>query len=137
MKTNNISFCANLIVNKNLFVKMPEGTPEGYSENLVKEYQEFLSHKVMDKITEGDTIELYREKYRQGFALGIKYTSDALKEPIESGIFTNKKIPSVTIGELIYDTMTFIIIKSGIKQRMSYNHKRNFIEAVKELLKKS
>ena len=136
MKTNNISFCANLIVNKNLYEKMPQGTPEGYSENLIKGYQDFLNHRVMEKITQGDTIELYREKYNRGFALGIKYSSDVFEKPIESGIYTNKKIPSVTLGDLIYDTMTFIIMKSGIRQKLSKNHKENFIEAVKELLKK-
>lgn len=136
MKTNNISFCANLIANKNLYENMPKGTPEGYSEDLIKGYQDFLNHPVMDKITQGDTIELYREKYNKGFAIGIKYISDALKEPIESEIFTNKKIPSVALGSLIYDTMTFIIIKSGIKQRLLRSHQENFIEAAKEILKK-
>ena len=133
---NNISFCANLIINKNLYENMPKGTPEGYSENLIQGYQDFLNHPVMDKITQCDTIELCREKYNKGFAVGIKYTSDTLKEPIESGIYTNKKIPSVTLGSLIYDTMTFIIIKSGIKQKLSKSHQENFIEAAKELLKK-
>ena len=136
MNTNNISFCANLIVDKNLYEKMPKGTPEGYSENLIKGYQDFLNHRVMEQITQGDTIELYKEKYNKGFALGIRYISDNFEKPIESGIYTNKKIPSITLGDLIYDVMTFIIIKSGIKQKISKSHQENFIEAAKELLKK-
>ena len=137
MKVNNISFCAKLIVDKSLYEKMPKGTPEGYSEELIEGYQNFLSHKAIEKITQGDTVEIYREKYNKGFALGIKYTSEALGKTIESGIYTNKKIPSVTLGELIYDTMSFIIIKSGIKQKLSKSHVENFIEAAKELAKRN
>ena len=137
MKVNNISFCAKLIVDESLYEKMPPGTPEGYSKELIEGYQDFLNHKAMKKITQGDTIELYRERYNKGFALGIKYTSEALEKTIESGIYTNKNIPTVTLGELIYDTMSFIIIKSGIKQKLSKSHVENFIEAAKELVKRN
>ena len=70
---------------------MPEGTPTNYTDNLVNEYKKFLDHRVIKEVTEGDTIEIYKAPYNKGFALGMRYTSDKLKEPIESGIYTNKK----------------------------------------------
>ena len=135
MKPNNISFCANLIVDKNLYDKMPQGTPSKYSENLFKGYQDFLNHKIIDKITQGDIIEISKESSSRGFALGIKFISKSLEKPLEGGIYTTEKIPNITLGELIYHTMSFIIIKSGIKTKISKSHQENFIEAVKELLK--
>ena len=134
---NNISFCANLIVDKKLYDKLPQGTPPQYSENLIKGYREFLNHNVINKITQGDVIELTKESSSRGFALGMKYTSELFEKPLEGGIYTTEKIPNITLGELIYHTMSFIIIKSGIKTKISKSHQENFIEAVKELLKNS
>ena len=102
---NNISFKANLVVDKNLYTKLPKGTPEGYTDNLIGEYKKFIEHDVMKKITEGDTIEIYKAPYRQGFAVGLKITSDKFDEPFEGGVFTNKKIPSVSAGSLIFQIL--------------------------------
>lgn len=131
---NNISFKANLIVNKNLYTKMPEGTPQGYTDGLVEEYKKFLDIPVIKKVTESDTIELFKDKYNRGFAIGIKYTSDKLDEPIESGIYTNKKIPSVKSGSLIFDTMVYLMIKSGIEPKFYEKKEKSFARAVKKLL---
>lgn len=131
---NSISFKANLVVNKNLYNKMPQGTPNGYTDELVQAYRKFLDNKVIKTVTQGDTIELYKDKYNRGFALGIRYTSDRLEKPIESGIYTNKKIPSVTIGSLIHDTMVYLIIKSGIKQKYFETTEKTFIKAIQKLL---
>ena len=130
---NNISFKANLIVNDNLYNKMPQGTPENYTDDLITDYRKFLDHRVIKKITEGDTIELYRDKYNRGFALGIKYTSDKLEEPIESGIYTNKKIPEVKAGSLIFQTLQFLVIKSGIDLKFFEPHQKTFERALKKL----
>ena len=131
---NNLSFKANLIVDEKLYKKLPEGTPIGYTEELVAGYKKFLDHKVIKAVTEGDTVELYKDKYNRGFALGIRYTSDKLEKPIESGIYTNKKIPSVSVGSLMHDTMTYLIIKSGIKQRLAEPTQKAFIRAVQTML---
>lgn len=131
---NSISFKANLVVNKNLYNKMPQGTPNGYTDELVQAYRKFLDNKVIKTVTQGDTIELYKDKYNCGFALGIRYTSDSFEKPIESGIYTNKKIPGVTIGSLIHDTMIYLIIKSGIKQKYFETTEKTFIKAIQKLL---
>lgn len=131
---NSISFKANLVVNKNLYNKMPQGTPNGYTDNLVQGYRKFLDNEIIKTVTQNDTIELYKDKYNRGFALGIRYTTDMLEKPIESGIYTNKKIPSVTVGSLIHDTMVYLIIKSGIKQKYSETTEKTFIKALQKLL---
>lgn len=131
---NNTSFKAKLIVNENLYNKMPQGTPDGYTDNLVNSYKKFLDNEIIKTVTKGDTVELYKDKYNKGFALGIRYTSDKLKNPIESGIYTNKKIPTVTVGSLIHDTMVYLIIKSGIQQKYSETTKKSFIRALQKLL---
>ncbi len=132
---NSVSFKAKLIVDDSLYKKMPVGTPENYTNDLVAGYKKFLDHKVIQAVTEGDTVELYRDKYNRGFALGIRYTSDKFDKPIESGIYTQKKIPEVKVGSLIHDTMIYLIMKSGIKQRFSENHQKAFIRALETMLK--
>lgn len=131
---NSVSFKANLIVDDSLYKKMPVGTPENYTDELVAGYKKFLDHKVIQAVTEGDTVELYKDKYNRGFALGIRYTSDKLDKPIESGIHTNKKIPSVSVGSLIHDTMIYLIIKSGIKPRLGETTPKTFIRALQTML---
>ena len=130
---NNVSFKANLVVDKKLYTKMPAGTPEGFTDNLVKEYRKFIDHEVMQKLTEGDTIELYKAPYAPGFALGVKFTSDKLEKPIEGGVYTNKKIPNVNVGSLYFQTMQFIIAKSGIKMGYFEKIEDAFIRATKKL----
>lgn len=131
---NNISFKANLVIDEKLYKKMPVGTPENFTDNLVCKYSEFINHKLMKELTEGDTIELYKAPHRPGFALGIRFTSDKLDEPLEGGVFTNKKIPDVNVGSLIFQTMQFIIIKSGIHQGIVEPTQKAFIRAAQKLL---
>ena len=131
---NSVSFKAKLIVDDSLYKKMPVGTPENYTDELVAGYKKFLDHRVIKAVTEGDTVELYKDKYNRGFALGIRYTSDKLDKPIESGIYTSKKIPSVTVGSLMHDTMIYLIIKSGIKQRLAEPTQKAFIRALQTML---
>ena len=131
---NSISFKAKLIVDDSLYKKMPVGTPENYTNNLIAGYKQFLEHPAIKTVTEGDTIELYKDKYNRNFALGIRYTSDKLENPIESGIYTNQKIPTVKTGSLIHDTMIYLIIKSGIQQRFSETTQKTFVRAVNSML---
>lgn len=131
---NSVSFKAKLIVDDSLYKKMPAGTPENYTDDLVAGYKKFLDHKVIQAVTEGDTIELYKAKYKPGFALGIRYTSDKLEKPIESGIHTQKKIPSVHVGSLMFDTMIFLIMKSGVKQRVAESTEKTFVRALEKML---
>lgn len=128
-----VSFKANLVVNKNLYTKMPEGTPENYTDDLVKEYRKFLDHDLIKNVTEDDTVELYKEPYRGGFALGIKITSDKLDEPFESGIYTREKIPNVKAGSIIEQTKLFLVLKSGIPLKFAEKRKDRFIRALKAL----
>ena len=88
----------------------------------------------MKKITEGDTIEIYKAPYRQGFAVGLKITSDKFDEPFEGGVFTNKKIPSVSAGSLIFQTMQFIIAKANMTLRCSSKINETFVKAARKLL---
>lgn len=131
---NNISFKANLVVDKKLYTKMPDGTPDGFTDNLVKEYRKFIDHEVMQKLTEGDTIELYKAPYAPGFALGLRFSSDKLKKPIDGGVYTNKKIPNVHVGSLYFQTMQFIIAKSGIETRYFERTEDAFIRAGRKIL---
>ena len=131
---NNISFKASLIVDKKLYTKMPEGTPEGFTDQLVNDYRKFIDHEVMQKLTEGDTIELYKAPYKPGFALGLKITSDKLEEPFEGGVFTNKRIPNVHVGSLCFQTMQFIIAKAGITVGYFEKTQDAFIRAGRKLL---
>lgn len=131
---NSVSFKAKLIVDDSLYKKMPVGTPENYTDELVTGYKKFLDHKVIQAVTEGDTVELYKDKYNRGFALGIRYTSDKLDKPIESGIYTREKIPNVSVGSLMHDTMIYLIIKSGIKQRLAEPTQKAFIRALQTML---
>ncbi len=131
---NNISFKANLVIDKKLYTKLPEGTPEGYTENLVGKYKSFVEQDVIKKITEGDTIELYKAPYKQGFAVGLRFTSDKFEKPIEGGVFTNKKIPEVRPESLIYQTMQFIIAKADMKLLCSSRIKETFVKATQKLL---
>ena len=131
---NNVSFKAKLIVDDSLYKNMPVGTPENYTDELVAGYKKFLDHKVIQAVTEDDTIELYKDKYNRGFALGIRYTSDKFEKPIESGIYTQKKIPKVKVGSLIYDTMIYLIMKSGVKQRIAEPTKKTFVRALQKML---
>lgn len=126
----NISFKANLIVHNNLYKQMPKG----YTDNLVAGYKKFLDHKVVKAITEDDTIELYRDDNNRGFGLGIKYINKTANRTINSGIYTTQKVPTVTVGSLIDDTMTYIIEKSGISKKVSETIPKAFIRAAKELL---
>lgn len=131
---NNISFKANLIVDKNLYTKLPAGTPEGYTDNLIGKYKEFVEHDVMKKITEGDTIEIYKAPCKHGFAVGLKITSDKFDEPFDGGVFTNKKIPSVSAGSLIFQTMQFVIAKANMTLRCSSKINETFVKAARKLL---
>ncbi|MBQ8886866.1 MAG: hypothetical protein IJY61_04110 [Candidatus Gastranaerophilales bacterium] len=131
---NCVSFKAKLIVDDSLYKKMPVGTPENYTDELVAGYKKFLDHKIIQAVTEGDTVELFKDKYNRGFALGIRYTSDKFEKPIESGIYTNKKIPSVSVGSLIHDTMVYLVIKSGIKQGFFETTQKSFVRALEKML---
>ncbi len=129
----NISFKANIVVNNNLYNKLPEGTPVNYTDTLISEYKKFIDHRVIKEVTEGDTIEIYKAPYNRGFAIGMKYYSDKLEEPIESGIYTNKKIPQINAGSLIFQTIQFLIIKSGIEPKFFESHQKSFERALIKL----
>lgn len=129
---NRISFKANLVIDNKLYTKMPEGTPEHFSENLLAEYKKFIEHPVISEMTEGDTIYIYKKPYNKGFALGLDFESDKLPSKIEGGIHTNKKIPDVKPREMIFQTMLFIIVKFGTVQKFSERTRDTFIRTVKE-----
>ena len=44
---NSVSFKAKLIVDDSSYKKMPVGTPENYTDELVAGYKKFLDHKVL------------------------------------------------------------------------------------------
>ena len=131
--TNAISFKANLIVDDSLYNKMPKGTPDGYTDNLVKDYKKFLDHKVIKEVTEGDTVEIYKAPYRGGFAVGMRFSSDELSEPIETGIYTNKKTPNIKASSLIFQTFMFLKIKSKISDNPFEPHIKAFKRAIEAL----
>ncbi len=131
---NNISFCANLIVDDSLYNKMPANTPKNYTEDLVNEYKKFIDNKVIKEITKGDTVELYKAPYNRGFAIGMRFHSNKLQKPFETGIYTNKKTPEIKPSGLVFQTMLFLTEKSGIKQSPFEPHIKTFKRAVKALL---
>lgn len=131
--TNAISFKANLIVDDSLYKKMPKGTPDGYTDNLVSDYKKFLDHKVIKEVTEGDTVEIYKAPYRGGFAVGMRFSSDELSEPIETGIYTNKKTPNIKASSLIFQTFMFLKIKSKISDNPFEPHIKVFKRAIEAL----
>lgn len=131
--TNSISFRANLIVDDSLYNKMPKGTPEDYTENLVKDYKKFIEHKTIKEVTEGDTIEIYKTPYNKGFAIGMRFSSSELSEPIETGIYTDKKTPNIKASSLIFQTYIFLKIKSKISDNPFEPHIKSFKRAIKAL----
>ena len=133
---NNISFCAKLVIDKNLYSKLPSKTPENYYDDLINGYKKFLNLPLIEKVTKGDTVELFKAPHRNGFAIGIKYTNSKTGEVYNSGVFTNKKEATITPSELIYNTKVCIIAKSGIKMGFFENVPKAFKRAVEELMKK-
>ena len=131
--TNAISFKANLIVDDSLYNKMPKGTPDGYTENLVKDYKKFIENKTIKEVTEGDTIEIYKTPYNKGFAIGMRFSSDELSEPIETGIYTDKKTPNIKASSLIFQTFMFLKIKSKISDNPFEPHIKAFKRAIEAL----
>ena len=134
---NNISFKANLIVDDSLYKKMPKTTPDGYTDNLVSEYKQFLDHRAIREITEGDTVELYKAPYRGGFAVGMKFTSDKLDKPLVSEICTRNKTPEIKSSSLVFQTLLFLKIKSGIKDNPFESHIDSFKRAIEALYVKN
>ncbi len=131
--TNAISFKANLIVDDSLYNKMPKGTPRDYTENLVKDYKKFIENKTIKEVTEGDTIEIYKTPYNKGFAIGMRFSSDELSKPIETGIYTNKKTPNIKASSLIFQTFMFLKIKSKISDNPFEPHIKTFKRAIEAL----
>lgn len=127
---NRVSFKANLVVNPNLYKNMPSGTPKNYTDKLISGYKEFLNHKVIDHVTDGDTIEISRKAHREGFAINMKFTTPELEEPLDIGIHTNKKIPEITSAQLIYWTRRFIIEREHITRK-------SFFEKESEMFKRA
>lgn len=131
--TNAISFKANLIVDDSLYNKMPKGIPKDYTENLVKDYKKFIEHETIKEVTEGDTIEIYKTPYNKGFAIGMRFSSDELSEPIETGIYTDKKTPNIKASSLIFQTFMFLKIKSKISDNPFEPHIKAFKRAIEAL----
>ncbi len=114
---NRVSFKANLVVNPNLYNDMPSETPEDYTEQLVSGYKRFLNHKVIKHVTDGDTIEISRKAYDEGFAINMRFTSPELEEPLDIGIHTNKEKPTITVEKLVRWTKMFIIKRENITRK--------------------
>ena len=131
---NNISFKANLIIDDSLRKKMPQGTPEGYIDELAEEYKKFLNHPVIDYVTEGDTITLYKDHYGKGFALGIKFQDGRCNIPMKSTIAKREKIPNIKPAELIFQTYLYLLAKSDVEQNFFEKHSQTFKRVLEKLI---
>lgn len=114
----NISFKASLKIDPSLYTKLPKETPSDFPEKLISEFREFLDLPKIKQATDGDIVELSRAKHTNGFALEMKFITNKLQAPFETGIYTNNKIPTINIKDLKYWTFMFLCHKQGEKPRM-------------------
>lgn len=127
----NISFCANLIVDKD-FAKKPPAKID--KENLLRvkdEYATFLEEDIIAKrLTEGDTVELSTKNERDGYYLYMKFQDKEGNEPFETfhGISRSSN-SQFDLNSLKMFTYWFIAHKSGIT-------KRPFSEGIHDYIKR-
>lgn len=132
----NLSFCAKLNIDNNLYTKIPEGTPEGYIDNLVDNYKQFVQHPKINQILGEDVIELKKARHPSGYAVELSFLNSDTGEKIVGGVYTNKKIPSISPYELIRQTCQYIGFKYDIKMKFSENSFTYPKRALKEVLEK-
>lgn len=116
-----ISFCANFSVNKNIYDKVTSSEARKALDSTVLEYEKFINHPKIEALTRDDTIELRRGKHKGGYALELEITNQKLEEPYVTGVYTNKKEPSISYKDLMHQTFLYICYKMGEKPRFLEN----------------
>jgi len=113
-----ISFKANLKVNKDIYKNLKNDNEISYVEGVVDKYKKFLEIHYIKKLSEGDTIELKKGKYR-GYSLELKITNDNMEEPFITGVYTTKKEPTIRCEDLNFQTLLYLCHKKGEKPKLS------------------
>lgn len=118
LKSMNISFGANLIVDKNFGKNTP---PYIDKENLLKvkdEYKKLLSEDIIiDALTEGDTVELSTKKEKDGYYIYLDFKEKENLKPYTTFYGIGKDSSAqFNIDTLKTLTLKFIADKSGIQK---------------------
>lgn len=118
VKVSNISFGAKLIVDKNVYEKVPPVHSEGYPDKVIQEYSEFLKLKKVDEMTRNDTIKLKRVRYGRGYGLRLDFIcGDNPQKTIEhAGVYLAKNEANIRTSELIRQTIQFLCYKYDVPQ---------------------
>ena len=124
-----ITFGANFRVNNNVYDRLASPEERDAVAKTVSEYEKFVNHPKIEALTEGDTIELKRAKHRGGYALELEITSPKLDEPYITGVYTNKKEPTISHRDLMHQTYLYICHRLGEKPRF-FESSFGFIDRV-------
>lgn len=111
-----ISFGANLIVDKNFGKNPPKRFKSEDFDTMLEEYKTFLEDKNVKRLTEGDVIELSSKNTREGYCVFMDFTQKGEDEPIRVPICKARTVDS-PFDALSLKTFTlwFIAQKSGEK----------------------
>lgn len=138
-----ISFGANLIIDKNFGKKTPKKIDAENLQNVAREYREFVeTDRVVNALTEGDTIEISTKSARDGYYINMNFFEKGSEEPVEVPICIGKGVDSqFRTSSLKFFTYWFIAHKSGEKPRFSESifkyTKRGVMEYAKMHAKKT
>ncbi len=114
-----ITFGANFRVNNNVYDKLTSSEAREAVASTISEYEKFINHPKVEALTKDDTVELRRGKHRGGYALELEITNPKLDEPYITGVYTNKKEPTISHKDLMHQTFLYICYKLGEKPRFS------------------
>lgn len=117
-----LSFCAKLNINPNLYEKIPKVCPNGYPDSVIKKYTEFLELPKIKQMSDGDVIEISRVPYGRGYGVKLSFESAASRLSVEGGVFNSKNEASLSANDLIFQTIQFLGVKYGIEQKMFERH---------------
>ncbi|MBR6163704.1 hypothetical protein IKQ26_07440 [bacterium] len=116
------SFGATLKVDEKLYKNLPSDAPEGYVEDIIEKYKNFIDNPKISKLLGEDTIELSRAKMRgyNGYSVALKISSPNSDDVFEGGIFTNKKdVSYFRFVELSRQTYQYIFSKFGVPEKFN------------------
>lgn len=113
-----LNFGAKLTVNNNVYRHLKTDSAKAAVQKTVEEYKDFVKHPNFERLTQEETIELRRGKYR-GYALELEITGPRLDEPYVTGVYTRKQEPDIKAADLIFQTLLYLCHRTGETQRYS------------------
>ena len=116
---NDINFCANLVMDANLYDKKISPEAKNALNQAICGYEKFLSTDKIKKMTEGDTICLSKVRYAKGWGVKLDFLcgNKPDKSIYDAGVYNSKQMPVVHFWDLAFQTLQFICNKYDISQR--------------------